>query len=156
GIPCFIKAVQMLRRRDPVCNERIVFTLGLFCGHMKSARFLESQALQMGVKPHSLKGFDFRKKLPDRPANWYRSEAVDRSGHVMQQDWWNMVDGDWGAGYFMNSACNFCDDVVAETADISLGDAWVEPYSSDGWGTNVVIVRSNDAHELIERGIAEG
>ena len=28
-------------------RERIVFTLGLFCGHMKSARFVESLAWQM-------------------------------------------------------------------------------------------------------------
>jgi len=34
---------------DPVLRERIVFTLGLFCGHMKSARFVESFAWQMGV-----------------------------------------------------------------------------------------------------------
>ena len=33
------------------------------------------------------------------------------------------------------------DDVVTETADISFGDAWVEPYSSGGRGTNVIIVR---------------
>jgi coenzyme F420-reducing hydrogenase beta subunit len=44
----------------------------------------------------------------------------------------------WGAGFFQNSACNYCDDVVAETSDIAFGDAWVEPYSSDGRGTNVV------------------
>jgi coenzyme F420-reducing hydrogenase beta subunit len=36
--------VQLLRREDPVMRERIVFTLGLFCGHMKSARLVESFA----------------------------------------------------------------------------------------------------------------
>jgi coenzyme F420-reducing hydrogenase beta subunit len=44
GIPCLIKAVQLLCRADPILRERIRFTLGLFCGHMKSARFLESLA----------------------------------------------------------------------------------------------------------------
>ena len=39
-----------------------------------------------------------------------------------------MADGDWGAGFFQNPACDACDDVVAETADVSFGDAWVEPY----------------------------
>ena len=56
----------------------------------------------------------------------------------------------------MNSACNYCDDVVAETADISFGDAWVEPYSSDGKGTNVVVVRSAIVDELIEAAISQG
>ena len=40
GVPCFIKAVHLLRAEDPVLGERIAFTLGLFCGHMKSARLV--------------------------------------------------------------------------------------------------------------------
>jgi len=38
GIPCFIKAVNLLRGEQSVLRERITHTLGLFCGHMKSAR----------------------------------------------------------------------------------------------------------------------
>ena len=56
----------------------------------------------------------------------------------------------------MNGACNYCDDVVAETADISFGDAWVEPYSSDGRGTNVVIVRSPAVAQMVRDAIADG
>jgi coenzyme F420-reducing hydrogenase beta subunit len=44
GVPCFIKAVQLLRREDALMRERIAFTLGLFCGHMKSARLVDSFA----------------------------------------------------------------------------------------------------------------
>src|SRR3546814_2429550 len=47
-------------------------------------------------------------------------------------------------------------DVVAETADISFGDAWLEPYSSDGRGTNLIIVRSPIVHGLVRRGIEDG
>src|SRR3546814_17923778 len=72
------------------------------------------------------------------------------------QDWWHLVDGDWGAGFFQNRACDFCDDVVAETADIAFGDAWVEPYSSDGRGTNVVVVRSSALHAMLREGIDAG
>ena len=45
GIPCFIKAVHLARAADPILRERIVYTLGLVCGHMKSARFAESLPL---------------------------------------------------------------------------------------------------------------
>jgi hypothetical protein len=56
----------------------------------------------------------------------------------------------------MNSACNYCDDVVAETADVSFGDAWVEPYSSDGKGTNVMVVRSPVIEAFVMNAIEEG
>ncbi|MBE7171327.1 MAG: Coenzyme F420 hydrogenase/dehydrogenase, beta subunit C-terminal domain [Williamsia sp.] len=155
GIPCFIKAVQLLRQQDPLFRERICFTLGLFCGHMKSARFVESFAWQMKVPVSEIRQVEFRHKDPDRPANWYNARLTLRNGQVVNKDWWHLSDGDWGAGFFMNAACNFCDDVVAETADISFGDAWVEPYSSDGKGTNVVVVRSPVVEKLVADAIEE-
>jgi len=65
-----------------------------------------------------------------------------------------MATGD--PGFFQNSACDFCDYVIAETADISFGDAWVEPWSADGRGTNVVVVRSAVLHDLLLEAIDEG
>lgn len=156
GLPCFIKAVHLLRREDAVLRERIAFTLGLFCGHLKSARFAESFAWQLQVPLGQVQQVEYREKLPDRPANWYRAQLTLRDGQRVSKDWWHLADGDWGAGFYMNSACNFCDDVVAETADIAFGDAWVEPYSSDGRGTNVVIVRSPQVQQLVASAIQEG
>jgi coenzyme F420-reducing hydrogenase beta subunit len=156
GIPCFIKAVHLACRSDPVLRERIAFTLGLVCGHMKSRHMVESFAWQMGLGIDEVREVDFRVKNPDRPANWYTARLARRDGEVRMRDWWHLVDGDWGSGFFQNRACDFCDDVVAETADISFGDAWVEPYSSDGRGTNVVVVRSPALHRMLEDGRAEG
>ena len=141
GIPCFIKAVNLLRNADPVFADRVVYTLGLFCGHMKSARMAESFTWQLGAEMGDVSRFEFRRNDSSRPANWYRTEVTLRTGETRAEDWWNLADGDWGAGFFQNAPCDFCDDVVAETADISFGDAWVEPYQNDGRGTNVVVVR---------------
>ncbi|MCU1504205.1 MAG: coenzyme F420-reducing hydrogenase, beta subunit [Ilumatobacteraceae bacterium] len=156
GVPCFIKAVQLLRREDPVLRERIVCTLGLFCGHMKSARFIESFAWQLGVEIADVQAVEFRQKDVTRPASTYTARLQLTDGSSVQRDWWNLADGDWGAGFFQSPACNACDDVVGETADISFGDAWVEPYSSDGNGTNVVVIRSSELAVLVSAGIADG
>lgn len=156
GIPCFVKALQLLRREDPVLRERVAFTLGLFCGHMKSARFVESFAWQMEVPIQEVQGVEFRLKDPTRPASTYTAQLTLRDGQVVKRDWWHLADGDWGSGFFQNSACNFCDDVVGETADISCGDAWVEPYSADGRSTNVVVIRSPVVNDLVAAGIGDG
>lgn len=156
GVPCFIKAIHLQRRLDPLLHERIAFTLGLFCGHMKSLRMAESFAWQMGARLEDVEGFDYRLKDPTRPANWYTAWARLRDGEERRRDWWNFADGDWGAGFFQNPACDWCDDVVAETADIAFGDAWVEPYSCDGRGTNVVVIRSPLLDALVRNAVAEG
>lgn len=156
GVPCFIKAVHLLRRVDPLINERITHTLGLFCGHMKSAALVESFAWQLGAELGQVRSLDYRVKDERRPANWYRTRLELERGERLEKDWWHLADGDWGAGFLQNPACDWCDDVVGETADISFGDAWVEPYSSDGRGTNVVIVRTKPLALIIDRGRADG
>lgn len=156
GVPCFIKAVHLAREAEPVLAERITHLLGLFCGHMKSARLVESFAWQTGAALPEVRAVDYRRKDAGRPANWYRASLALRDGRTAEQDWMHLADGDWGAGFFQNSACNFCDDVVAETADIAFGDAWVEPYSSDGRGTNVAIVRSRELAEIVEAARGQG
>jgi len=156
GVPCFVKAVQLLRREDALMRERIAFTLGLFCGHMKSSLMVESFARQVGVAPRDILTVDFRLKDPSRPANRYTLQITLRDGRLLQRAWFHLIEGDWGSGFLQNPACNFCDDVVAETADISFGDAWVEPHASDWRGTNVVIARSPELAGLVEAGIAQG
>ena len=155
-MPCFIKAIHLLRRVNPVVRERVTHTLGLFCGHMKSAAMIESFAWQLGTELSRVQALDYRTKNEDRPANWYRAQLELADGSSAAEDWWHLADGDWGAGFLQNPACDWCDDVVAETADISFGDAWVEPYSSDGRGTNVVVVRTVELKQMLEAARASG
>ncbi len=155
GVPCFIKAIHLLRAEEPVLKERIAYTLGLFCGHMKSARMVDSFAWQLGAPMSQVRAVEYRRKDPSRPANWYTAHLTLADGSGRWQDWWHLADGDWGAGFFQNSPCNYCDDVVAETADIAFGDAWVEPYSSDGRGTNVVIARTPEMRGIVADALAE-
>jgi coenzyme F420-reducing hydrogenase beta subunit len=156
GVPCFIKAIHLLRRADSLINDRVTHTLGLFCGHMKSAAMVESFAWQLGTELKNVRALDYRVKDENRPANWYRAHLDLIDGGSAEKDWWHLADGDWGAGFFQNPACDWCDDVVAETADVSFGDAWIEPFSSDGRGTNVVVARSRELKDLIEAARADG
>ena len=63
---------------------------------------------------------------------------------------------DWGLGYFKPKACDWCDDIVGELADVSSGDAWLPGYVKDPGGNNIVIVRSPEIHEIISSGIEHG
>jgi coenzyme F420-reducing hydrogenase beta subunit len=154
GIPCFVKALRLLQRTDPVLRERIKVSLGLFCGHLKSAALVESFARQCGLDPRRITAVNYRVKEANRRADVYTVGLATKE-ETKQRDWAEMVDGDWGMGFFQYSACNYCDDVMAETADVSFGDAWVKPYSADGRGTNVVVVRAAWIDEVFQTAQAE-
>lgn len=160
GVPCFVKAIRRLAAADPLIAERIRATLALICGHLKSTRFADSTAWQAGIEPGALEAIDFRHKLPDAPANRYGVELHGRAPdgtprHVIasREDFFG---GNWGHGFFKYEACDYCDDVVGETADVTVGDAWLPQYVDDSAGTNVVVARTPETAELIEAGIADG
>lgn len=159
GVPCFIKAIRLLCRQEPVFAERIRFSVAILCGHLKSVAYLEYIAWQMGVPLNEIQSFDFRHKIPSNPAKNYAVEIVRRKDGAEQRLTSLMSDlkgEDWGLGLFKYAACDYCDDVMGETADISAGDAWIEPYSSDSHGTNVIVVRNKILQEVIEAARSSG
>lgn len=152
GIPCFVKAVRLLCREDSILAERIKYCLGLVCGHLKSDFFEKSEAWEAGVPLGDIKRVDFRYKTPDSPASDYAIEVLRADGgEPIVKRTAELSTTNWGLGYFKYNACDYCDDVLAETADMTFGDAWLPEYVNDEEGCNVIVVRNQELQQLLER-----
>ena len=160
GIPCFIKSVRLLSYENPILKARIKYCIGLVCGHLKSASFAEMFGWQIGVNPKHMSAIDFRTKLEGYGANQYGVTVTETINHVSTDKVSKPVNQlygtNWGFGFFKYKACDFCDDVVAETADLTVGDAWLPEYVNDTKGTNIVVIRNAELHELVTAGIEAG
>ena len=157
GLPCFIKAVRVLEKEGKIPQGRVAHTIGLVCGHLKSKYFGEYLAWQKDVRPSALTYIDFRRKLLDRKASSYGFAARRLGSEVDEVHPMSSVNGrDWGEGMMKNPACEFCDDVLAECADIAVGDAWLPDYVDDPLGTNVAVLRSATVHDIILEGERSG
>lgn len=157
GVPCYVKAARLLAANDPVLAEQLVFFLGLVCGHMKSAAFAELLAWQVGVPPSDLTAVDFRVKNQSADAAGYKFHAKGiRPNEQGTEVTRSLVGGNWGHALFQLKACDFCDDIFAETADACLGDAWIPRYVSDWRGTNVVVSRNKLLTEQLLAGCQNG
>ncbi|MDX2306637.1 MAG: Coenzyme F420 hydrogenase/dehydrogenase, beta subunit C-terminal domain [Hyphomicrobium sp.] len=156
GTPCFIKAIELLARSVPEIAERVAYRIAIVCGHLKSARFADYLALRASVAPRDVGTIDFRHKVPERLASDYSAQITTRSGDENIVRMSEVYGGNWGYGFFRYPACDYCDDVVGETADISIGDAWLPGYIRDWKGTNIIVVRTREVEALIEAGIAAG
>ena len=156
GVPCFIKALRLLCRHDAELNEKIKFCISLVCGHLKSSRWADLSAWQCGILPAELESIDFRKKLPDRPATNYgvqiegthAGEQIEKVRPVSE-----LFGKSWAYMFFAYQACDYCDDILGETADVSVGDAWLGPYKFDSRGTNVLVTRNPDIENILQDGI---
>lgn len=157
GTPCFIKTVRLLQAERKIPEGRVAYTLGLVCGHLKSAHFANYLAWQKGCAPGDLTSIDFRHKLPGRPASKYGFSFTTKTQPARQVFAMDEVrGGDWGEGQFKNPACDFCDDVLAECADIAVGDAWLPGYVDDAEGTNIVVTRDAEIDRLLQEARASG
>ena len=155
GVACFVKAVRLAQYNDPLLKEKISFLIGIICGGLKSSFFTEYLGERAGVSRQSINKPSYREKDIRSTASDYSftcENVNSKKVHTIK-----MVDvGDmWGTGLFKANACDFCDDVSTELADISIGDAWLEPFVNDGHGANVIVTRSALAEEIIQRGLAD-
>ncbi|GAB3067847.1 Coenzyme F420 hydrogenase/dehydrogenase, beta subunit C-terminal domain [Nocardioides zeae] len=156
GIPCVVTAVRHLMAQDPVLQEQLRFVVGIVCGHLKSIAYAESFAWQLGIAPDALEKVDFRVKDPERTSREYGFAAVDATGHREERKTLSLVGGSWGHAVFQLGACDFCDDIFAESADVVFGDAWLSKYEIDWRGTNVVLTRDRYLDSILTEARTSG
>lgn len=157
AVPCFSKAIRNLCLQDETINDRVKYVVGIICGHLKSTAFAELFGWQLSVEPDDLGGIEFRDKIEGLRANEKGVYAITKSGQLSDiKSSKKMFGGDWGHGLFKYKACDYCDDIVGETTDVSVGDAWLKGYMDDHNGNNVLVVRNQEIDDLIKQGIAQG
>lgn len=157
GLPCFVRSIRSLVEADEVLKQQLKYFLGLVCGHLKTRGFAESLAWQGGIAPENLRRVDFRVKNSSRGASGYDFGASDKNeGQLDLVPRQSLLGGNWGHGFFQPEACNFCDDIFAETADVVFGDAWLPQYDADWRGTNVVVTRHPEIEKIYTEAMESG
>lgn len=154
GVPCFIKSIRLLASQNKIFKERVKFTIGLVCGHLKSDYFAKELGWELGINPQELTDINFRKKYNKKSADNYGVIVKGRRNNEIIENeslTRNLFTTNWGHGFFKYNACEYCDDVLAETADITIGDAWLPKYVEDGRGTNIISIRNPVILELFEK-----
>ena len=153
GVPCFIKAARLLAESDSEFKKTLKYFVGIVCGHMKSSFFAEANSWQIGVPPENIRKVDFRVKTPDKKSNEYKFASDPKFGNQpLSKRPGQLIGGSWGHGFFQPNACNFCDDVFAETADAVFGDAWLPKYKDDWRGTNIAAIRNKEIVDILQNG----
>ncbi|WP_314296021.1 Coenzyme F420 hydrogenase/dehydrogenase, beta subunit C-terminal domain [Acinetobacter schindleri] len=152
GVACFVKAIRLKQENNPKLKDKIPFVVGIVCGGLKSKYYTDFLAQSAGCKD-KYKAVQYRVKNKKSYAMDYKFSCTSENNNRIYMVDMQKLGDMWGTGLFKCNACDFCDDVLTELADISLGDAWIPPYNQSGLGTNIVISRSQLAEKLISYGI---
>ena len=152
GVPCMIKTIRRLQLIEPQLKTKIPFTISLVCGHLKSINWSLSLGWGAGVHPKNSAKIQYRTKGKDIPARAYVFRVEDKDKNIIQKDSALVAGGKFNAGALMLKACEFCDDVIGETSDLTVGDAWLPRFEADDNGTNLLVVRNEQILHLLREG----
>jgi len=155
GVPCFIKGIRLKQRKHPYLKNRIPFLIGIFCGGLKSKFYTDYLIGKTNFDKKDINDAKplYRIKNENTKSSDYSFGVINIRNESLSKVRMKSLSDMWGTGLFKSNACDFCDDLCGETADLSIGDAWIEPYVSRGSGDNIIITRSQLADKYIKEGI---
>ena len=151
GLPCFIKALRLMMNNNYKLKNRVKVLIGLVCGQQKNKKYTDYLIKKSGLRGNPNRVY-YRVKNKEAADNYF-FYCKNNSQQGKKLSWKKDVSSIWSGRFFTINACNYCDDIFSELADIVFMDAWLPKYSKDPKGTNLVIVRSPLINNILQDGL---
>jgi coenzyme F420 hydrogenase subunit beta len=148
GLPCHVHGVRKAAQASSELKDRIVFFLGLMCGHTLTfagtTYFLNTKnGINEGEVSH----------ISYRGGGWPgKTKVILKDGRAKEwryPEFWKSGSGDC----FIPERCLLCGDFTCEFSDISFADPW--NLADDSKGTSFLIVRSAAGQRLLDGCVSE-
>ncbi len=152
GLPCHIYGIRKAQKYSKKLRKRIKYVFGLVCGHGVSARFTDFLIDCTGVARDEVKTIDYRDKTcTERSSNFSFTVISNKDENrcirlPFQESIFGQV---WLRRIFVPNACDYCDDVFSELADVTFMDAWLQEQIQDPKGNSILIVRNPAITQLL-------
>jgi coenzyme F420 hydrogenase subunit beta len=143
GLPCHLQGLRLAQLRHPLVRERVVLAVGIFCGLTLRPRGTELAARRAGVDPEDLAGVSYRG--PDWPGVLSLTTRSGSDREVAYPDYFDRYVDVW-----VPPRCRWCPDALAELADVSVGDAWLDRFAGTA-GVSDIIARTPQGERFIAR-----
>ncbi len=157
GLPCTLKSLTLAMELLPRLNNQIKFMIGLVCGELPNSYYTDYlSSLSIGDKC-KYENVNYRSKEGTLVASNYNYIAYKEGGESgLPLPFFSVVSVPYTYGMFQHNCCNYCDDVFAEVADITVMDAWLSEYTKDHKGTSLIVSRSSELNGILQKMKTDG
>lgn len=135
GTPCQIAGVKLLQKEGVTWADKIIITIGNFCGGFRDYRETDNIIARSGFSPKEV--IDFRYRGSGQPGFMSIKSNNGRSHRHAYPEYARAT------GVMKNFRCKTCVDATAELADISFGDAWIKKFLESNNPWSLYITRNN-------------
>lgn len=149
GLPCHIEGIKKASLLSPNLQKKIVFMIGLFCKQTKDLRFTDLVLAKMGLKREEVQKIEFR---GDGWPGYIR--VTLKNGDIVRHPY-ETFNSLWETFSCSPVHCLLCSSPLAESADVSVGDAWLDEYRGDKMGVSLFFVRTKMGLEIADQAVRD-
>jgi coenzyme F420 hydrogenase subunit beta len=146
ALPCISTGIRNAMKFNKKLRGRIKYIIGLVCGQTKTDYFVRYLAEK--EKMHQISEINFRTKSYNYPIKNYGVRLSNSFGKEKVANF-STFSKEWSDRFFTPNACNFCDDIFAETSDIAIMDAWLPKYDESNEGHNLILSRNTELSAML-------
>lgn len=151
GLPCDLSALRRWMSKDAEIGEKVVYTVGLVCGHNSRAGLIDQVTGDLEKKAGSeLTDYKFR------IGHWRGHIKADFADGQTLTPSTKMFNDYQNLFFFCERKCLACFDHYAYEADITIGDVWLYRLKSDPIKRTGVVVRTDAGKAPLEAALADG
>lgn len=150
GLPCHIRAISGMCKRDEELSKKIALKIGLFCGHNSRRELLLDVLRKKKISESDIDKVIFRR------GHW-RGKT-----HVYLKSGEKLVFPFQHFSIYQNlhfdslRKCIYCTDHTAEHSDISCGDAWLTYLKKDPIKHSIILTRNDTGDKCMKELRREG
>ncbi|QRN82073.1 Coenzyme F420 hydrogenase/dehydrogenase, beta subunit C-terminal domain [Chloroflexota bacterium] len=144
GLPCEIQALRKAQAINKSLQEKIAFTIGLYCGGRPTIQGQRFAFERYGIDMADVKDIKYRQ--PEWPGHLMVTLANGEEVHVYKPEQLQGFSGQ----IFGHPRCLLCHDATADLADISTGDAIRLEDIRQPDEKSIVVARTKTGFELLE------
>ena len=141
GTPCQIAGIRNIEKYDRSFHDKVVITIGNFCGGIKNYNNIRLIAERHHINPTKIRFFRFRGN--GQPGSML---IKDNSEKVVEIPYPKYVGFN---GISKHLRCHLCVDATGELADIACGDAWLPRFLEDKHPWSIIITRNRSADDIV-------
>lgn len=150
ALPCDLSNLRRLAENDAEIREKVLFTIGLLCGHNSRPELTEMVVDKLRPAGAALTDYRYRQGhwRGELEARFDNGDTIHKPFSYFS-DYQNLF-------YFCQQKCHHCHDHAAYEADISIGDIWSLRMKENPIKHNAVIVRTEPGAALFEAALQAG
>jgi len=149
GLPCHLHGIRKAEMSNNELKNRIILHIGILCSGVPNFKATEYLLRRMRIKTEAISSLEYR------GLGWPgKMSIILKNGdkHIIPYPtYWDEF-----GGLFYPYRCAMCTDWFAKLADISFGDAWLTEFKKDTIGSSIVISRTSQSEDFLQRMIHAG